>query len=101
MPAFFSHGNEFRIPAHRFFHKSSGTFSNDKYRPDILVITGHDAYSKHKGGVNDLSAYRHSKHFVETVQKARRKIYTGSSAWILTRDGELAKFAPALIKDSK
>ncbi|MES5398194.1 sporulation peptidase YabG [Bacillus amyloliquefaciens] len=46
----------------------------DKYRPDILVITGHDAYSKHKGSVNDLSAYRHSKHFVETVQRARRKV---------------------------
>lgn len=46
----------------------------DKYRPDILVITGHDAYSKQKGGIDDLNAYRHSKHFVETVQTARKKI---------------------------
>ncbi len=46
----------------------------DQYRPDILVITGHDAYSKQKGGVNDIGAYRHSRHFVETVQKARKKI---------------------------
>ncbi|MFC0274257.1 sporulation peptidase YabG [Metabacillus herbersteinensis] len=46
----------------------------DKYRPDILVITGHDAYSKHKGDMNDLNAYRHSKHFVQTVRNARRKV---------------------------
>jgi spore coat assembly protein len=46
----------------------------DYYRPDILVITGHDAYSKAKGKINDINAYRHSKHFVETVMEARRKI---------------------------
>jgi spore coat assembly protein len=46
----------------------------DQYRPDILVITGHDAYSKAKGKITDLNAYRHSKHFVQTVKEARRKI---------------------------
>ncbi|PLR80263.1 sporulation peptidase YabG [Bacillus canaveralius] len=46
----------------------------DYYRPDILVITGHDAYSKAKGKINDLNAYRHSRHFVQTVKEARRKI---------------------------
>ncbi|ALC83262.1 MULTISPECIES: sporulation peptidase YabG [Bacillus] len=46
----------------------------DKYRPDILVVTGHDAYSKQKGSIDDINAYRHSKHFVQTVQKARKKI---------------------------
>jgi spore coat assemly protein len=46
----------------------------DYYRPDILVITGHDAYSKSKGQKSDINAYRHSKHFVQTVQEARRKI---------------------------
>ncbi|MBM7694570.1 spore coat assembly protein [Peribacillus deserti] len=44
------------------------------YRPDILVITGHDSYSKAKGKKNDLNAYRHSRHFVQTVREARRKI---------------------------
>ncbi|MBP3040672.1 sporulation peptidase YabG [Bacillaceae bacterium Marseille-Q3522] len=44
------------------------------YRPDILVITGHDAYSKSKGKVSDINAYRHSKHFVQTVREARKKI---------------------------
>jgi spore coat assemly protein len=46
----------------------------DRFRPDILVITGHDAYSKAKGKMNDINAYRHSKHFVQTVKEARKKI---------------------------
>lgn len=46
----------------------------DYYRPDILVITGHDAYSKSKGPIEDINAYRHSRHFVQTVREARRKI---------------------------
>ncbi|AIM16600.1 MULTISPECIES: sporulation peptidase YabG [Neobacillus] len=44
------------------------------YRPDILVITGHDAYSKTKGKMSDINAYRHSKHFVQTVKEARKKV---------------------------
>jgi spore coat assemly protein len=46
----------------------------DYYRPDILVVTGHDAYSKSKGKIDDLNAYRHSRHFVQTVKEARKKI---------------------------
>ncbi|MFC4182058.1 sporulation peptidase YabG [Saccharococcus thermophilus] len=46
----------------------------EQFRPDILVITGHDSYSKSKGKINDLKAYRHSKHFVQTVKEARKKI---------------------------
>ena len=46
----------------------------DHYRPDILVVTGHDAYSKAKGPVSDLNAYRHSIDFVQTVREARKKI---------------------------
>ncbi|KAB2328855.1 sporulation peptidase YabG [Cytobacillus depressus] len=46
----------------------------DYYRPDILVITGHDSYSKAKGKKSDINAYRHSKYFVQTVIEARKKI---------------------------
>jgi spore coat assembly protein len=46
----------------------------EQFRPDILVITGHDSYSKSKGKVTDLKAYRHSKYFVQTVKEARKKI---------------------------
>ncbi|WP_010648980.1 sporulation peptidase YabG [Oceanobacillus massiliensis] len=44
----------------------------ERIQPDIIVITGHDAYSKNKGMKNDLRAYRHSKYFAETVREARR-----------------------------
>lgn len=47
----------------------------DLYRPDILVITGHDSYSKSKGTISDINAYRHSKDFVLTVKEARKKIH--------------------------
>lgn len=46
----------------------------EQIRPDILVITGHDSYSKSKGKITDLKAYRHSKYFVQTVKEARKKI---------------------------
>lgn len=46
----------------------------EKYRPDILVITGHDSYSQQKGKITDLAAYRHSRDFVKTVRRARKKI---------------------------
>lgn len=44
----------------------------EKIQPNIIVITGHDAFSKNKGVKNDLRAYRHSKHFAETVRAARQ-----------------------------
>ncbi|MFT8318668.1 MAG: sporulation peptidase YabG [Sporolactobacillus sp.] len=40
-------------------------------RPDILVLTGHDAFMKNKGEVGELKAYRHSGHFVRTVKEIR------------------------------
>jgi spore coat assemly protein len=43
----------------------------NKVKPDILVITGHDAYSKNKGNKNDIKAYRHSQFFADAVKKAR------------------------------
>ncbi|MGE8207425.1 sporulation peptidase YabG [Heyndrickxia sp. NPDC080065] len=46
----------------------------EKYRPDILVITGHDSYSKAKGKKTDINAYRHSKYFVQTVIEARKVV---------------------------
>lgn len=45
----------------------------DQYKPDILVITGHDSYTKAKGKIDDIEAYRHSRHFVQAVHEARRK----------------------------
>lgn len=46
----------------------------EQMRPDILVVTGHDAYIKSKGKVSDLKAYRHSRYFAQTVYEARKKV---------------------------
>ena len=43
----------------------------EEYKPDILVITGHDAYFKSKGSIKDLDNYQNSKNFVKAVEKAR------------------------------
>lgn len=43
-----------------------------RIRPDCLVVTGHDSYSKNKGSKHDARAYRHSRFFVRTVEEARR-----------------------------
>ena len=42
------------------------------YKPDILVITGHDGMLKNGVRYNDIFNYRNSRHFIETVKEARR-----------------------------
>ena len=42
------------------------------YKPDILVITGHDGMLKKGYGYYDIYNYRNSKYFIETVKEARR-----------------------------
>lgn len=41
-------------------------------RPDILVITGHDAYLKKSNNINDLSNYKNSLNFIKAVKEARK-----------------------------
>lgn len=40
--------------------------------PDIVVITGHDAYNKRLGNTNELSSYRNSKNFIKAINVARK-----------------------------
>ncbi len=40
-------------------------------RPDILILTGHDAYKKN-GDTKDLDSYKNSRYFIEAVREARR-----------------------------
>ncbi|HJV47526.1 MAG TPA: sporulation peptidase YabG [Bacillota bacterium] len=42
------------------------------YQPDILVLTGHDAYRRSMGDQSSLDSYRNSRFFVQAVQEARR-----------------------------
>lgn len=42
------------------------------HNPNILVITGHDAYYKKKGSRDDLNAYKNSQNFVASIKEARK-----------------------------
>lgn len=44
----------------------------EEYRPDIVVITGHDAYYKKSGNMSDLKSYKNSRYYVESVKNARK-----------------------------
>ena len=43
----------------------------NKYNPDILIITGHDAMFKRGSNYNNIYNYRNSRHFINTVKMAR------------------------------
>lgn len=43
-----------------------------EYNPNIVVITGHDAYYKKRGKIDDLDFYKNSKYFVDAVREARK-----------------------------
>lgn len=42
-----------------------------EFRPDIVVITGHDAYYRKKGDAKDIKNYKNSAYFVKAVKAAR------------------------------
>jgi len=44
----------------------------EKYRPDILVLTGHDGLLKGHDNYSNVSAYRNSQYFIEAVKEARK-----------------------------
>ncbi len=44
----------------------------DKYRPEILIITGHDGMINKRRYFNDIMNYRNSRFFVKTVEEARK-----------------------------
>lgn len=43
----------------------------EKYSPDILVLTGHDALNKNYKTLYDIGEYRNSSYFIEAVKRAR------------------------------
>ncbi len=44
----------------------------NEFKPDILVITGHDAYYKEKKNTSDLDKYQNSINFIDSVREARK-----------------------------
>lgn len=68
----------------------------NKVQPDIVVITGHDAYYKRKGSSNDLSNYKNSLHFRNAILKARE--YEKSQDKLIVVAGACQSDYEALIK---
>ena len=44
----------------------------EEYRPDIIVITGHDAYYSKRDNKEDLNNYENSIHFINAIKEARK-----------------------------
>jgi spore coat assembly protein len=72
-----------------FFYKSMGIQANGitikenmiaskiqglikEYRPDIVVITGHDAYYSKKKDITDIHNYQNTIHFINAIKEARK-----------------------------
>ena len=66
---------EFNINVHGYYMKETEIKEKiipllEKHRPNLLVITGHDAMKKN-GNRHDINCYLHSKDFVEAIRQAR------------------------------
>ena len=68
----------------------------EKYKPNIVVITGHDAYYKKKGALNDINSYKNSSYFVDSIKKARE--YENSHEKLIIIAGGCASCFEELIK---
>lgn len=43
-----------------------------QYKPDIVIITGHDAYYRKKGDAHDVHNYKNTINFINAVNEARK-----------------------------
>lgn len=68
----------------------------EQYKPDIIVITGHDSYNKNDGNENDIKAYKNSQYFVNAIKKARE--YEKSHEKLIVIAGGCGSYYEELIK---
>ena len=61
-----------------------------KYKPDILIITGHDSMIKNGKNYLDIYNYRNSKYFINSVVNARK--WQNSSDKLVIFARSLSKF---------
>lgn len=66
-----------------------------EYKPDIVVITGHDAFNK-SGNSKDINSYKNSKYFVESIKNARK--YEKSHEKLIVIAGGCGSYYEELIK---
>ncbi len=68
----------------------------EEYKPNIVVITGHDAYYKRKGKQDDINAYKSSSYFADAIKKARE--YEASHEKLIIIAGACGSYYEELIK---
>lgn len=68
-----------------------------RYKPDILVITGHDGMIKKETDFRNVLNYRNSKYFIETVKEARNYRNYGKDLVIFA--GACQSYYEALISE--
>lgn len=68
----------------------------EKYKPDILIITGHDAMLKKGTSYFNVYNYKNSKNFINTVKEARK--WASSSNKLVIFAGACQSFFEALIE---
>jgi len=68
----------------------------DKYKPDILVVTGHDAMLKNGSNFCNIYNYRNSRHFINTVIEARK--WSPSSEKLVIFAGACQSFFEAIME---
>lgn len=44
----------------------------EEYKPDIVIITGHDAFFSKKGRVEDVHNYKNTENFIKAVKECRK-----------------------------
>jgi len=68
----------------------------EKYNPDILIITGHDAMLKKGINYSNIYNYRNSRNFINTVKEARK--WANSSNKLVIFAGACQSFFEAIIE---
>ncbi|HOV25183.1 MAG TPA: sporulation peptidase YabG [Pseudobacteroides sp.] len=68
----------------------------EKYRPDILIVTGHDGLKKGDVDLNSMDSYRTSRYFVQSVIEARK--YEPDKNKLCIFAGACQSYFEALIK---
>lgn len=68
----------------------------EKYNPDILIITGHDAMLRKNMNYSNIYNYRNSKNFINTVKEARK--WAKNSNKLVIFAGACQSFFEALIE---
>ena len=57
--------------AEKNIYEQIGTLLKE-YRPDIVIITGHDAYFRKKQDIHNLENYKNTQYFIKAVKEARK-----------------------------